>query len=141
MSPIEKLQELEKQLVAIVAEKKQLEGVLQEEKLSYINLARKTQELFKFAHDPVEIGKKIVNLVKSGGASIGDKVYIVRKNSDFTEGRGPMLFHKVFYSGDDAIAYVQGKSGIFGSPQKVERNKFGHYAYANGYDIEEVEIN
>lgn len=65
------------------------------------------------------------------------KVYIVHKNGDFTEGLGPMLYHKTFSDGEEAIGYVEAQEGIFGSPQHVERDKYGHYAYANGYSIKE----
>jgi hypothetical protein len=65
------------------------------------------------------------------------KVYIVRKNGDFTEGRGPMNYHRTFSNGPEAVRYVQAQEGIFGSPQHVELDKYGHYAYANGYSIDE----
>lgn len=66
------------------------------------------------------------------------KIYIVNKNADFTEGSGPMLFHLAFEYSEDAINYVEKQEGIFGSPQKIERNKYGYFATANGYNIEEV---
>lgn len=66
-----------------------------------------------------------------------EKVYIVMKNADFTEGRGPMLLHSLWEDGEDAIGYIQKQQGIFGSIQKVERNKYGKYAYCNGYEIQE----
>jgi hypothetical protein len=64
-------------------------------------------------------------------------VFIVLKNADFTEGRGPMLFHSVWEDGEQAIKYVEKQQGISGSRQKVERGKYGHFAYANGYLINE----
>ncbi len=64
-------------------------------------------------------------------------VYIVNVNVDFTEGRGPMVFDSVWSDGEEAIKYVSGKSGIYGSKQLVERDKYGYFAYANGYNIEE----
>jgi len=66
-------------------------------------------------------------------------VYIVLKNADFTEGRGPMLLHTVFSDGEEAIKYVEKQKGIFGSPQNVERGK-GSYARANGYEIVEHDV-
>lgn len=67
------------------------------------------------------------------------KVSIVLKNGDFTEGVGPMLFHKVFGTFKDAEDYVKQQVGIFGSPQyeTPTRHYFGgvvRYVY-NGYDI------
>ena len=66
------------------------------------------------------------------------KIYIVEQNADFTEGRGPMFFHSAWSKGEDAIKYVEKQGGIYGSPQNVERDKFGYFAYANGYQIKEV---
>jgi hypothetical protein len=69
------------------------------------------------------------------------KIYLVFRNSDFTEGRGPMVFSCAFKDATDAVEYVARQEGIFGSPQKVEIGKhFGTYASANGYDIREVEL-
>lgn len=68
------------------------------------------------------------------------KVYIVMKNADFTEGRGPMLFDCAFEHGKDAVEYVSFQEGIYGSPQLVQMNTYGHYAYANGYLIDEVVV-
>lgn len=68
------------------------------------------------------------------------KIYIVFKNADFTEGRGPMLFHFAFTNGADAVKYVEAQGGIYGSPQKVTMNYLDHYAYGNGYKIDEVDV-
>ena len=65
------------------------------------------------------------------------KIYIVTKNADFTEGRGPMLFHAAFITGEAAVEYVLQQQGIFGSAQRVEMGKYGHYAKCNGYNIDE----
>lgn len=67
-------------------------------------------------------------------------IYIVSKNADFTEGRGPMLFDCAFTDGEVAISYVEDQDGIYGSPQKVERDKYGAFAYGNGYDIKKVPL-
>ena len=50
------------------------------------------------------------------------------------------MFPWVFSSGIDAINYVAAQKGIFGSPQRIELNKYGYYAYASGYSILEVEV-
>ncbi len=68
------------------------------------------------------------------------KIYIVYRNSDFTEGKGVMLFHCAFSDGEEAIKYVEKQQGIFGSSQRVERNRYGCYATANGYDIKEATL-
>lgn len=64
-------------------------------------------------------------------------VYVVLINADFTEGRGPMKFHKVFDTLDTARTYVMSQKGIFGSDQKEH-----HYSWTgkdkwsfNGYEI------
>ncbi len=59
-------------------------------------------------------------------------VYLVNKNADFTEGRGPMLPHRLFKNADDAHNYIMDQSGIFGSDQY--KNSYGY----NGYSISEM---
>lgn len=98
------------------------------------NTETKTPDWYMIALKPKEIhaipsGKKARDM---------KKIYVVLRNADFTEGRGPMLFHAAFTSGEEAIKYVANQFGIFGSAQHVERNKYNHYAYANGYQIDEV---
>lgn len=68
------------------------------------------------------------------------EIYVVFKNADFTEGRGPMQFHLAFTDGEEAIRYVEKQQGIYGSPQRVERGKYGHFAYGNGYEIDKVVV-
>jgi hypothetical protein len=73
-----------------------------------------------------------------------DRVFIILKNSDFTEGRGPMLFDRVFDTFSAADQYVMGKSGIFGSEQcRDERSALdaqsGRWTY-NGFDIQEANV-
>ena len=45
-------------------------------------------------------------------------IFIVLKNTDFTEGRGPMLYYRAYATFEQAETYVLSQSGIFGSPQK-----------------------
>lgn len=65
-----------------------------------------------------------------------NRIYIVLKNADFTEGRGPMVFHNAFTTPALACDYVRVQEGIYGSKQEVEvvREK-DVYARGNGYDI------
>ena len=73
-----------------------------------------------------------------------NKVAIVTKNTDFIEGRGPNVFHKVFTSPAKAHDYIIKQSGICSSrPQGVPKIEFGitingelygSYRY-NGYEI------
>ena len=81
-----------------------------------------------------------------------DKVTIVFRNADFTEGRGPMLFDGAFSSLDKAKEYVNSKgSGIMGAKPDngmtfadwcMARNEKGHRIDGGwgGYDIIEYEL-
>lgn len=51
-------------------------------------------------------------------------VYIVKKNNDFTEGRGPMLVDKIFANQADAHNYVNDQ----GSPYGDDPIKGGWYS-------------
>ena len=64
-------------------------------------------------------------------------IYIVTKNADFTEGRGPMLYHAAFRHHKDAVAYIMSKEGIFGTDQPVTPRTYndGSESY-NGYSIQ-----
>jgi len=69
-------------------------------------------------------------------------VFVVTKNTDFTEGRGPMMLHKVFASFDDAHKYIQDQEGIFGSAQSKAADygdKVTTWSY-NGYGIKKMQI-
>lgn len=56
------------------------------------------------------------------------EVVVVKKNADFTEGRGPMLVDKIFDSMEAAEAYIAEQPGIYGSKQGKSR-----YGEWNGY--------
>jgi len=79
--------------------------------------------------------KKLKNKEKSM------KVYVVLKNADFTEGRGPMLLDKVFVTMELARKYVMSKDGICGSKQDYNpRVSSKSDEYYNGYQIKTVEV-
>ncbi len=61
---------------------------------------------------------------------MSEEVYIVYRNADFTEGRGPMLLHKIFSNFRAAEDYVMDQEGIMGTEQK--RDGYGGY---NGFSI------
>lgn len=66
-----------------------------------------------------------------------NNVFIVLKNTDFTEGRGTMIFHKAFSTLEKAQEYVENQFGIYGSPQYT-RDKIkciNKAYYYNGYKI------
>lgn len=62
------------------------------------------------------------------------QVAIVMKNADFTEGRGPMVFHKVFDTVENAEAYISLQPGIYGSQQR--KDKYGW----NGYSVQVCQV-
>lgn len=73
--------------------------------------------------------------------------WLVKKNADFTEGRGPMHFHKLFYHIEDAFNYIMKQDGVYGSVQRTN-NYSGISIYGkpycvsgfNGYDLNPVTI-
>lgn len=67
------------------------------------------------------------------------EVFIVNKNSDFTEGRGPMIFHSVYDTFEAADKYIMGNGGIYGSKQGLESQRDNSWSY-NGYDIHRVPL-
>jgi hypothetical protein len=79
--------------------------------------------------------------------NIKDQVFMVLKNADFTEGRGPMLPHKCFKSLKDSVDYIMKQPGIYGGEQSLNImcnvNIYGEvYAYNNfnGYDIKVMKV-
>ncbi len=76
-----------------------------------------------------------------------DTIFIVNKNADFTEGRGPMRFDSAFRNVDDAVLYILGQVGIYGSKQGVQNypgiNINGApYVVSgfNGYELKAVQL-
>lgn len=49
-------------------------------------------------------------------------ISIVLKNADFNEGRGPMLYDKIFNSFSKAIEYIFTQKGIYGSQQYINNS-------------------
>lgn len=69
-------------------------------------------------------------------------VYVVKKNADFTEGRGPMMFHKVFVDEETAVDYIMDQDGVFGSPQCEQTSRYarGGCRAFNGYALEPAPV-
>jgi hypothetical protein len=76
------------------------------------------------------------------------KAFIILKNSDFTEGRGPMVFDTVCLTKDAVIKYLNSRPyGIYGwHPPKgktfaemVLGPSKNHGGWA-GYEVREVEV-
>ena len=69
------------------------------------------------------------------------KIAIVTKNADFTEGRGPMIFHRAYDSYDASVAYIQTQRGIYGSEQYKTATAMNlDNSHFNGYAVEMVEL-
>lgn len=68
-------------------------------------------------------------------------IFMVLKNADFTEGRGPMFTDILCDSFATAETYVMGKEGIFGLRQERSEHisKDGQWHY-NGYEIQRMPI-
>lgn len=71
-----------------------------------------------------------------------EHVYVVLKNADFTEGRGPMLYHKIFKTQNLAHEYIMGKSGIYGTQQATASglSKNDSEIWYNGYILRKEPI-
>jgi len=71
------------------------------------------------------------------------KIYATYKNSDMTEGRGPMVMDKVFLHKDHANNYIDGKPGIMGRTAKWSQEKHGDWKVEEinvyEYDVQEQE--
>jgi|GEM_PF-6445564 len=52
-------------------------------------------------------------------------VTAVYKNTDRTEGKGPMVLDRLFTSHSDAVEYVETQKGIYDVPVKTERGYSG----------------
>lgn len=66
-------------------------------------------------------------------------MHMVMKNSDMTEGRGPMIMDKLFEALHDAENYIDMKPGIMGSCPKGGRIKqYKETGSYGDYDIREV---
>ena len=80
---------------------------------------------------------------------LGDNhVWVITKNQDFTEGRGPMLTHRICKNLQDAIDYIFCQPGIYGSEQRLSNYsginiKGTPYFYSsfNGYDLIPFKVN
>ena len=71
-------------------------------------------------------------------------VSVVLKNTDFTEGKGSMVIHKVFVAIDNARRYIKTQPGIMGTPQQCYSPldlfaKEGRELW-NGYEIMKIQI-
>lgn len=54
-------------------------------------------------------------------------IYLVKKNSDTTEGRGPMVIDCAFTKENDAKTYIDDKPGVMGRKAKWSEEKYGDW--------------
>lgn len=55
------------------------------------------------------------------------KIYIVKRNSDSTEGRGPMVVDSVWLSREKANDYIDDQPGVMGVRQKWSHMPYGDW--------------
>lgn len=70
------------------------------------------------------------------------KIYVVEKNADFIEGRGPMRLDKIFLKKEDAVTYIKSNKGIMGTNQYDKPTIYnnGTTESWNGYNITEHDV-
>lgn len=64
-------------------------------------------------------------------------VYVVMRNSDFTEGRGPMVMDSLWMNAKDAVRYAE---SIEPYGAKMEMGKYGAFAYGQFLEIKLQEV-
>ena len=62
------------------------------------------------------------------------KIYLTRRQSDTTEGRGPMVLDKCFLHREHAAEYIDAQTGIMGRKAKWSTKEFGDWT------IEAIEV-
>ncbi len=55
------------------------------------------------------------------------KIYLTQRNSDTTEGRGPMVNDRAFTTRQLAAEYIDSKPGIMGRMGKWSEDKYGDW--------------
>jgi len=79
-----------------------------------------------------------------GELNLENSVCVILKNNDFTEGRGPMVVHKIYKNYDKAVSYILTQSGIMGSKQSstnyVGVNISGSPYCVSGFNGYEIKI-
>ena len=65
-------------------------------------------------------------------------VYVVMRNADFTEGRGPMVLDSIWSNASEAVKHAESMEP-YGS--KMEIGKYGYYAYGQFMQIKLENVN
>lgn len=55
------------------------------------------------------------------------QVYVVMRNSEMTEGRGPMVFHSLWSTKEVADHFIDEQPGVMGRKQKWSQQKYGDW--------------
>lgn len=67
------------------------------------------------------------------------KVHIILRNADFTLIHSPMVVHKVYASGSNAVSYIKKQPGINGTPQQEFTPFLDGTRRFNGYYLRTAE--
>jgi len=70
------------------------------------------------------------------------KIFVAFKNSDMTEGRGPMIIDEMFMEREDAVNYIDSKPGVMGRRAKWSEEKYGDWMIKELYvnkDLQDLE--
>ncbi len=59
--------------------------------------------------------------------NLPQKIYLVFKNSDLTEGRGPMVFHSAWKDKSEAIKFMDRQPGVMGRRGVWSEQKYGDW--------------
>lgn len=55
------------------------------------------------------------------------KIYLVYKNADMTEGRGPMILDSVWLNKENADNYIDQQQGVMGRECKWSEQEYGDW--------------
>jgi hypothetical protein len=66
-------------------------------------------------------------------------VYVVRKNADEIEGRGPMELHSIWTERAEAVKFIESQAGFYGRKEQWYGDSFGLYSLQPMYALEQIE--
>lgn len=67
-------------------------------------------------------------------------VFVVKRNADFTEGRGPMVLDSIFESFELAVQYIKQKGIPYKGDTTPKEHSQGYWSVSGWYDIAEMPI-
>lgn len=115
------------------------EEIIRPENRIIKNMSERDFDFFKKMAD-TEFERQDYRMANDVELNTPTNIYVVLKNADFTEGRGPMLYHAVFRNKEHAVNYIMDQDGIFGSTQNSTPSSRTNAAgtmheYYNGYTL------